>query len=442
MAEEAEQPYPEITYGAEVPEKLTTEKMEKKMKKIVKEGGKRGVEIEGAADMGGLQFFCTTMLEPGGDVDWLYESMRAMNEKSDPAEEERKGGSGRIGKMLISTDQANSKVALVAYCPPAKHGELKADQWMKDIIAALGGSESDFLFGDAFTAKAEIKNDPDKGLFVLKLKDNAITESINHLKAKGLFPDKIEDSDDDFIWGDDDFPSADAEEAPAVEEDAAKAEGYDAAAAAEAPVEEDGEEPYPEITYGAAVPEKLTTEKNEKKMKKIVKEGGKRGVEIEGAADMGGLQFFCTTMLEPGGDVDWLYESMRAMNEKSDPAEEERKGGSGRIGKMLISTDQANTKVALVAYCPPAKHGELKADQWMKDIIAALGGSESDFLFGDAFTAKAEIKNDPDKGLFVLKLKDNAITESINHLKAKGLFPDKIEDSDDDFIWGDDDFPS
>merc|ERR1711959_875921 len=46
--------YPDIKYGADTPERLTTEKMEKKMKKIIKEGGKRGVEIEGAADMGGL----------------------------------------------------------------------------------------------------------------------------------------------------------------------------------------------------------------------------------------------------------------------------------------------------------------------------------------------------------------------------------------------------
>merc|ERR1712151_1364714 len=34
------------------------EDFEKKYKKVIKEGGKRGVEIEGAADMGGLQFFC------------------------------------------------------------------------------------------------------------------------------------------------------------------------------------------------------------------------------------------------------------------------------------------------------------------------------------------------------------------------------------------------
>ena len=86
------------------------------MKNVPKEGGKRGVEIEGAADMGGLQFFCTTMEEPNGDVDMLYESMKAMNEKSKPDEEERKGGSGRIGKMIISKDQGDSKLMSLKFC--------------------------------------------------------------------------------------------------------------------------------------------------------------------------------------------------------------------------------------------------------------------------------------------------------------------------------------
>eukprot|EP00928_Gymnodinium_smaydae_P071400 TRINITY_DN549_c1_g1_i1.p1 TRINITY_DN549_c1_g1~~TRINITY_DN549_c1_g1_i1.p1 ORF type:complete len:438 (+),score=143.33 TRINITY_DN549_c1_g1_i1:54-1367(+) len=434
-----EEAYPEIVYGAAVPERITSDKMEKKMKKIIKEGGKRGVEIEGAADMGGLQFFCTTMDEPNGDADLLYESMKAMNAKSDPTEEERKGGSGRIGKMLVSKDQEDSKLALVTYCPPAKHGELKADQWMKDILEKLGGGE--VLFGDAYTAKAELKNDSEKGLFVLKLKDSAISESINYLKSKGLFPDKTDDSDDEFVFGDDDFPQGGED---AAEEEQAENETCPAEEANTVPAPTDAEteecaEPYPEIVYGAAVPERITSDKMEKKMKKIIKEGGKRGVEIEGAADMGGLQFFCTTMDEPNGDADLLYESMKAMNAKSDPTEEERKGGSGRIGKMLVSKNQEDSKLALVAYCPPAKHGELKADQWMKDILEKLGGGE--VLFGDAYTAKAELKNDSEKGLFVLKLKDSAISESINYLKSKGLFPDKTDDSDDEMVFGDDDFP-
>merc|ERR1712127_940562 len=105
-----------------------------KLKKAIKEGGKRGVEIEGAADMGGLQFFCTSMDLPAGDLDLLVESMKAMNEKSDPTEEERKGGSGHIGKMIFSagTDQ----LAVVAYVPEAKQEELSCEEWLTTVLSS------------------------------------------------------------------------------------------------------------------------------------------------------------------------------------------------------------------------------------------------------------------------------------------------------------------
>merc|ERR1712194_438125 len=89
-----------------------------KLKKVIKEGGKRGVEIEGAADMGGLQFFCTSVDTPEGDLEMLVESMKAMNAKSDPTEEERKGGSGHIGKVLFSA--GTEQLAVCAYVPEDK----------------------------------------------------------------------------------------------------------------------------------------------------------------------------------------------------------------------------------------------------------------------------------------------------------------------------------
>merc|ERR1719313_2162998 len=92
----------------------------KKSKKVVKEGGKRGVEIEGAADMGGLGYFCTSVDEPQGDLELLQMSMDAMNAKSDPTEEERKGGSGRVGKMIFSA--GTEQLAIVAYVPDDKKG--------------------------------------------------------------------------------------------------------------------------------------------------------------------------------------------------------------------------------------------------------------------------------------------------------------------------------
>merc|ERR1740120_142395 len=103
-----------------------------KLKKVVKEGGKRGVEIEGAGDMGGLQFFSTSVDMPEGDLDLLKESMKAMNQKSDPTEEERKGGSGHIGKMIFSAGV--EQLAVVAYVPEAKQSELVCKEWLQTVL--------------------------------------------------------------------------------------------------------------------------------------------------------------------------------------------------------------------------------------------------------------------------------------------------------------------
>merc|ERR1712061_931039 len=119
------------------PEDLEKERKDK-LKKVIKEGGKRGVEIEGAADMGGLQFFCTSVDLPEGDLDLLVESMKAMNAKSDPTEEERKGGSGHIGKMIFSA--GTEQLAVVAYVPDAKQGELSCEEWLVQVLSTFSGT--------------------------------------------------------------------------------------------------------------------------------------------------------------------------------------------------------------------------------------------------------------------------------------------------------------
>merc|ERR1712110_1298505 len=107
------------------------------LKKVKKEGGKRGVEIEGAADMGGLQFFCSSVDLPEGDMELLVESMKAMNAKSDPTEEERKGCSGHIGKMIFSA--GTEQLAVVAYVPEAKQSALSGKEWIEKAISNFGG---------------------------------------------------------------------------------------------------------------------------------------------------------------------------------------------------------------------------------------------------------------------------------------------------------------
>merc|ERR1712003_486023 len=183
----------------------TQEDLEKarkdKLKKVKKEGGKRGVEIEGAADMGGLQFFCTSVDCPEGDLDLLIESMKAMNAKSDPTEEERKGGSGHIGKMIFSAGV--DQLAVVAYVPTDKQKELSCEEWLKTVLDTQGG-KIEKKGKDLCTGF--VKADSDKNVFPLKIREPMILEANNFLRKKGLFPED-DDDDDEYVFGDDDFPS-------------------------------------------------------------------------------------------------------------------------------------------------------------------------------------------------------------------------------------------
>merc|ERR1711953_847804 len=186
---------------ADAPEQVEADR-KAQMKKAVKEGGKRGVEIEGAADMGGLQFFCTSVDVPEGDMELLLECVKAMNAKSDPTEEERKGGSGHIGKMIFScgTDQ----LAIVAYVPEAKQKELSCAEWLEAVLKSQGGK---IETKGKDLSSGVVKTNSNKGIFPLKIREPMILEANNFLRKKGLFPEDKDDSDDDYVFGDDDFPS-------------------------------------------------------------------------------------------------------------------------------------------------------------------------------------------------------------------------------------------
>merc|ERR1712070_894557 len=160
------------------------EERKKKLKKVIKEGGKRGVEIEGAADMGGLRFFSTSVDEPEGDLDLLMESMKAMNNQPDPNDEERKGCSGHIGKMIFSAGA--EQLAVVAYVPQDKQGDLSCEEWLKTTLALFGGKVESTSKG---TCSGSIKTDGDKNIFPLKIREPMILEANNFLRKKGLFPE-------------------------------------------------------------------------------------------------------------------------------------------------------------------------------------------------------------------------------------------------------------
>jgi len=171
------------------------------LKKVIKEGGKRGVEIEGAADMGGLQFFCTALELPDGDIELLVASMKAMNAEADPEAEERKGCSGHVGKMIFSAGA--EQLAVVAYVPEAKKDELSGKEWLEAVLNNFGGQ---VVSSEGMISTGVVKTDADKGVFPLKIREPMILEANNFLRKRGLFPEDNDD-DDDYVFGDDDFPS-------------------------------------------------------------------------------------------------------------------------------------------------------------------------------------------------------------------------------------------
>ena len=157
---------------------------------------------------------------------------------------------------------------------------MAADVWATKIVESMGGE----LKGKATAklAKGFVLGDAAKELYPIKMKDELLKASITFLQEIGVFPDKDDDDEDDeMVFGDDDFP-CDAEEEAAEEE------------------EEEEEADGPEV--------------DPKTLKAIVKEGGKKGAEVAGAADMGGMTHMNVSLDLPEGRTDMMLKALEAMN--------------------------------------------------------------------------------------------------------------------------------
>ena len=199
---------------------------DKLLKTVIKEGGKKGVEIEGAAEMGGLDFFCTTIESPEGDQSLLLTAMQAMNADPDPLAEERKGCSGFVGKMIFSAGTA--QLAIVAYVPKPESNKsaekVDVTEWIKSVAAAVGGTVTNEKIAapDTFVnegkpfpcphgghfAEAVVVSNPEAGKYAIKDKDTAMAAAFDYLRKHGAFPEDTGDDEDDMVFGDDDDLSA------------------------------------------------------------------------------------------------------------------------------------------------------------------------------------------------------------------------------------------
>lgn len=181
-------------------------------------------------------------------------------------------------------------------------------------------------------------------------------------------------------------------------------------------------------------PQKI--EVNDKTKKITFKEGGKKGQDICGLRDMGGVSYFHLCLETPAGNLELLKHAMEGMNVVVAPDAEERKGGAGDIAKVLFTCDDDN--LYYLMHVPENLEEKMGLQTWFDEINKEVGGEciekleEQRMLVGHA-------KADQTNGKYTLKMRDAAVARGFAVLREKQLVL-ADEDSDDEMVFGDDDF--
>jgi nucleoside-diphosphate kinase len=173
--------------------------------------------------------------------------------------------------------------------------------------------------------------------------------------------------------------------------------------------------------------EKPKDDAKAKQIKACLKEGGKKGQDLGGMSTFG-VHHFLTAMDEPKGDLEMLKLCMEGANKEVDPDADDRKGGAGDLAKIFFSASDDN--LAMIAHVPVECQDKCTLDEWFQAVLKDMPDAKINKI--DEFFATCEVKGDPDKGLFPLKMRDAAIGLGFAFLRDKGLVLD--DDSDDDDI--------
>jgi len=162
---------------------------DKAVKAAIKEGGKKAQDCCGMSTFG-THFFTVTIESANGNLKLLEKVLDAMNVAVDESADERKGGAGDLGKILINAN--DDKLVVICHTPDEVLEKATAKEWMAAVVKATGVkivSETQNLI------KAELDNDPDKDIFVFKRRDQGVSASVEFLRSRQLLP--ADDSDDD-----------------------------------------------------------------------------------------------------------------------------------------------------------------------------------------------------------------------------------------------------
>jgi hypothetical protein len=180
----------------------------------------------------------------------------------------------------------------------------------------------------------------------------------------------------------------------------------------------------------AAAAEEAAAKKKKDEIKAAKKEGGKKGQDICGLNEMGGVMFFHLTMDNSFGRWDLIELSMEGFNTPVDPSAEDRKGGAGHLGKCLLSAGEK--EVILYAHVPAPANKEATAKEWVSAMLPGMG-KQAKIIEEKGDYIKAVCPGDEKAGLYPLKMRDTLINQGFEFLKKKKLVIDAGSDDDVDY---------
>jgi len=177
------------------------EAAEKEYKAALKEGGKKGQDLAGMHDLGGMIFFTVCLEQCKGDWNLMQAAIDGANKVPDPDGDDRKGGAGELYKCFLSCDETED-CKFIFHGPSA---EFKKDdvtlglrQWADQMLSASSviGEVIEWA-EDGCSGRAIAKKNEEKQLFPLKQRDAAIGVSFDMLRERHLIPEEDSGSEQD-----------------------------------------------------------------------------------------------------------------------------------------------------------------------------------------------------------------------------------------------------
>ena len=156
-----------------------------------KEGAKKGQDLSGLEDMGGVHYFHVALENCEGSWELVEEAMKGANTEVDPKAEDRSGGAQNIGKAFLSASV--DRLCIYLHVPSKLSTVVPIEEWFNVLVEASGATvlESPFIgngVGGGF-AKAEVLRTGGSEVFPLKLRDAAIGLGFAYLRSKGVVPE-------------------------------------------------------------------------------------------------------------------------------------------------------------------------------------------------------------------------------------------------------------